>query len=103
MHSFNHVPEYPVAICQECQISVSVEGIDYHLTGVKHQNVPKDKRRRVMDIFRRIPGIIQDEKGLPDFPFPLPTTKAITMLADAKTDGMRCKQCSYISRHRQKI
>lgn len=103
MHSFIHVPEYPVAICQVCHIGVSVEGIGGHLSGSKHQNVPKDERRRIMDTFRGIPGIIQDEKGLQEFPFPPPTTKAISLLGDAKTDGLRCKQCSYISRHRHQI
>jgi len=103
MHSFTHLPEYPVVICKECKIAVSIEGIYTHLTGKKHQNVTKAERRRIMATLGQIPGIIQDEKGLHEFQFPPPTTKAISALQDAKTDGLRCKKCSYISRHNQGI
>jgi uncharacterized C2H2 Zn-finger protein len=103
MHSFIHLPEYPVVICKECKVGLSIEGINGHLTGKKHQDVAPEERRRITAELRQIPGIIQSEKGLSAFQFPPPTTKAISALQDAKTDGMRCKKCPYISRHRQGI
>jgi superfamily II DNA helicase RecQ/uncharacterized C2H2 Zn-finger protein len=103
MHSFIHLPEYPVVICKECKVAMSIEGIYTHLTGEKHKNVAPEERRRIMAKFSEIPGIIQDETGLREFQFPPPTTKAISVLQDAQTDGMRCKKCPYISRQRQGI
>jgi len=86
-----------------CKVGMSIEGINSHLTGKKHQDVAPEERRRIIAELSHIPSIIQREKGLGTFQFPLPTTKAISALEDAKTDGIRCKKCPYISRHRQGI
>jgi hypothetical protein len=49
MHSFIHLPEYLVAICKDCKVGMSVQGINAHLASKKHGDVPKKERKRVME------------------------------------------------------
>jgi RecQ family ATP-dependent DNA helicase len=103
MHSFIHLPDYPVPICTECKYGMSVEGIYTHLAGKKHGNVPKEERRRIMEELSQIPGIIQNERDLDQFQFPPPTTKAIPALEKPKKDGISCKKCPYTIRQLQRM
>lgn len=103
MSSFIHLPDYRIAVCKECKIGVSIEGINAHLMGKKHEKVPAKERRRIITELGQIPGIIQNQQGLRDFQFPIPSTKAIPELGEPKRDGIRCKKCSYVGRQRQGI
>jgi hypothetical protein len=59
---------------------MSIKGINTYLISKKHKNIALVKRRRIIADLGQIPNIIQDEAGLREFQFPLPTTKAISVL-----------------------
>jgi hypothetical protein len=82
---------------------MSAGGVRTHLASKRHMGVLDGEEGLVVEEISRIPGIIQGEHELDDFQFPSPTTKAIPQLAEPKNDGMRCKMCQYVSRHRQGI
>jgi hypothetical protein len=58
MYLFIYLPEYPVVICKECKVGMSVEGINGHLTGKKHQDIAPEERRRIVAELSHIPSII---------------------------------------------
>jgi hypothetical protein len=75
MHSFIHLPEYPVVVCKECKAGMSIEGIYTYLTGKGHKNVSPAERRQITAELGQIPNIIQNEAGLREFQFPSPTPR----------------------------
>ena len=103
MHSFIYLSTYRIVVCKECKYGVVANAVYTHLAGKKHGDVPKEERRRIADEINRIPGIIQTEKQLKEFQFPKANSPAIAELQPAKTDGMKCRRCLYISRHRPAI
>jgi hypothetical protein len=82
---------------------MSAGGVRTHLAGKRHIGVLDGEEGSIVKEISQIPGIIQDEHELDDFQFPSPTTNAIPELAEPKNNGMRCKMCRYVSRHRQGI
>jgi len=82
---------------------MSAGGVRTHLVGKRHMGVLDGEEGSIVEEVSQIPGIIQGEHELDGFQFPSPTTKAIPELAEPKNDGMRCKMCQYVSRHRQGI
>jgi hypothetical protein len=104
MEPFVYLPKYRVVVCTKCRYGMSAGGVRTHLAGKRHIGVlDEEERSTIVKTISQIAGIIQDEQELDEFQFPSPTSSAIPELAEPKNDGMRCKTCQYVSRHRQGI
>src|SRR6478736_5495758 len=94
MEPFVHLPEFPIIICKSCQFAYVAKEADSHLR-VRH-SMPTAERQVIIQQVQAIPGIIQDQAGLPAFPFPPPTTKPIPFIAPPSDNGIACNKCPYV-------
>ena len=104
MEYFTHLPDFQVIICKECQHAVLPSHIDAHFTAKPQHGLGKKERQRIADEIAEIDGLIGNEETLRrgEFPFPPPTSKPITALAEPMKDYIQCtfetagKVCQYI-------
>jgi Orsellinic acid/F9775 biosynthesis cluster protein D len=81
-----------VIICKECQHAVLPDYIDAHFAAKPQHGLEKDERRRIAEEVVQINGLIGNEETLRqcEFPFPPPTSKLITALAQPMKDYIQC-------------
>ena len=104
MEYFTHLPDFQVIICKECQHAVLPSQIDTHFAAKPQHGLEKDERQRIAEEIAEINGLIGNEETLRrcEFPFPPPTSKPITALAQPMKDYIQCtfeaagKVCQYI-------
>jgi RecQ family ATP-dependent DNA helicase len=104
MEYFTHLPDFQVIICKECQHAVLPSHIDAHFVAKPQHGLEKDERRRIAEEIAEVDGLIGNEETLRrcEFPFPPPTSKPITVLAEPMKGYIQCtfetagKVCQYI-------
>jgi len=102
MDSFVKIPDYPFVICKSCQYSCVADEVKSHLKRQHGMKSPSE-RARISEAVRLIPNIIRDQAGLREFQLPPPTVDPIPFIEAPQSDGLRCRQCPYVSRTVQRI
>ncbi|KJZ70333.1 hypothetical protein HIM_10262 [Hirsutella minnesotensis 3608] len=102
MDPFIHLPRFPIVICKTCGYACVADEVAGHLQA-RHRILPVAERRAVEHTVKSIPGIVHRRDELSRLEVPPPAIQPIPHLAPPKTDGLRCRKCSYVSRHLQKI
>lgn len=102
MELFVHLPDYRIIICIECKIACVASQATAHLYKY-HESISSKTKRDIIAKVAQIPDLIQDQRGLCDFPFPTASVAPIPVLQEAKTDGLQCITCRYIARQPQQI
>jgi hypothetical protein len=100
------LPQFQVIICRKCQYAVLPSEIDAYFAAKKAHGFRKKARDRIIQEVTKVSGLIQNKEELRkcEFPFPPPTSKPITALAQPETDGLRCikevdgQRCPYVCR-----
>src|SRR5277367_1651864 len=104
MEYFTYLPDFQVIICKECQHAVLPSQIDTHFAAEPQHGLGKRERQRIAEVVADINRLIGNEETLrqSEFPFPPPTSKPITALAQPMKGYMQCtfekegKVCQYI-------
>lgn len=102
MDPFVRLPEYPFVICRVCTFACVVDEVPAHLKK-HHITINASERQRIHTVVSTIPGLIRNQAELRTFEPPEPTTEPIPFIAAPKSDGLACRTCRYVARHRQLI
>ena len=92
MEYFTHLPDFQVIICKECQHAVLPSYIDAHFVAKPQHGLEKDERWRIAEEIVEVDGLIGNKETLRrcEFPFPPPTSKLITVLAELMKGYIQC-------------
>ncbi|KAH6953953.1 hypothetical protein BKA56DRAFT_707727 [Ilyonectria sp. MPI-CAGE-AT-0026] len=102
MEPFMYLLQYRIVVCKICGFACVSDEVATHLQ-VRHHDLPPAERHKVAEEIKKIPNIIRNQQGLSGFRFPPPTADPIPYLRSPEPDGLKCRQCPYIARQRQRI
>ncbi|KAH7109811.1 hypothetical protein EDB81DRAFT_704547 [Dactylonectria macrodidyma] len=102
MEPFIYLLQYRVVVCKICGFACVSDEVATHLQ-VRHRDLPPAERHKIAEEIGKIPNIIRNQQGLSGFRFPPPTADPIPYLRPPEPDGLKCRQCPYIARQRQRI
>jgi len=94
--------EYRLLVCTVCRYACLTNEVITHLRS-KHRTIPAPKRRELVDKVKALPDIIQNQAGLQNLQYPIPTAPALPWIAPPYVDGLACQTCGYIIRNKLKI
>ena len=101
IYPFAHSPQYAVLVCQLCQFACLAEEVPRHIQQ-RHEEISFEERRRIAQSVLSIPNLLRNTGDLHLLATPCPE-EPIPFLAAPKLDGLKCRKCSYISRHVQNM
>ncbi|KAI5456174.1 hypothetical protein BGZ63DRAFT_396922 [Mariannaea sp. PMI_226] len=102
MEPLTYLSRYRVVVCKTCGFACVAKEVISHLQ-VRHRDIVPSDRRKIAEEVGRIPNIIRSQPQLVEFRFPPPTADPIPFLSPPHNDGLRCRQCPYVGRQRQRI
>ena len=101
IYPFAHLPQYAVLVCQLCQFACLADEAPRHVQQ-RHEDISREERRRIAQSVLSVPNLLRNTGDLHLLAKPCPE-EPIPFLAAPKSDGLKCRKCSYISRHVQKM
>lgn len=99
---FTFLPDYKVLVCRLCAFAVLVDEVGTHLQK-RHRDINSKERWAVINRAAELQGARRNQGDLLGFQFPPPTIDYVPYLAPPREDGLKCRECTYISRQIQKI
>ncbi|KAJ6789249.1 hypothetical protein PWT90_10398 [Aphanocladium album] len=99
---FTFLPDYKVLVCRLCAFAVLIDEVRTHLQK-RHQNIDSEERRTITNRAADLQGARRNQADLLGFQFPPPTVDCVPYLAAPREDGLKCRECAYVSRQIQKI
>ncbi|KAL7916971.1 hypothetical protein ACQKWADRAFT_325022 [Trichoderma austrokoningii] len=97
MDPFVHFPDSLFVICSVCKFACVANEVTAHL---RQQHIPATAAevRRISDVVKAIPGIINTQEELRQWSVPPPTTPPIPIIPPPEPDGLGCDKCPYVAR-----
>ncbi|OAQ71908.1 hypothetical protein VFPPC_12026 [Pochonia chlamydosporia 170] len=100
MDPFVYLARYRVVVCEKCGFACVSDEVPTHLLS-KHRDLPITKRRTIAEAIAKLPHVRRNQTDLVDFEFPPPTAGPIPQLSPPQTNGLKCRRCPYVVRHKK--
>lgn len=102
MDPFVHLAEFFLVVCTRCQFACVADEVQSHLRD-RHPEVSAERRARIAEAVVSIPNIIRSQEDLARLPYPTPTHAPIPYIKPPQTNGLGCKECSFVVRTKTRI